>query len=209
MKAARFFAVIFAIAGLVLMLGTAALCFASLDAPVKLRNVEAAQECAELVMDAIADGDFTAASENMYYRPNLGVDRGLSQEAAQVWEIFTDGISYEFTSRCYAQGNGIYIDAVVTVPDIASITDSLESHARTLMNQRITEAQDMDELYDDGNNFRQELIDEVMDRAVALSLAEEPQTLVFETTLGLVYSGKQWWVVPDQGLLNALTGGLA
>ena len=209
MKAAKVFAMVFAVLGLVLMLGTAGLCFASLDAPVKLKNMEYAQDCAREVMEAIADGDFDAASELLYYHPDLGTGRTLTGEAAAVWEIFKNGISYEFTSACYAVSNHIYMDAVVTVPDIASITDSLESHARSLLNDRISAATEMSELYDDAHNFRQELIDEVMARAVELALAETPEKLSFETTLELVREGKQWYVAPDRALLNALTGGLA
>lgn len=209
MKAARAFAVIFGVLGLILMLGTAGLCFVSLDAPVRVEVPEAAVQTAEDMLNAIADGDFTKASEYMYRRPDLGADRALTGEAAAVWEIFQSGISCELTSECYYSGTSLAIDAVITVPDIASITDSLNSHARELMNQRIAAATEMEELYDEENNFRQDLIDDVMAQAVECALAEEPETLTFEATLGIVYEGKQWWVVPDNGLMNALTGGLA
>lgn len=209
MKIARVVAVIFGIVGLVLMLGTTALCLLSLDAPVRVEVPQAAQQQAQTVMDAIAEGDFTAASENMYDRPDLGTDQALTGEAAAVWEIFQSGISYEFTSECYYSGTSLAIDAVLTVPDIASITDSVDDHARTLMNERIAAATEMEELYDAENNFRQDLVDDVMAQAVERALAEEPELLTFETTLGIVYEGKQWWVVPDQALLKALCGGVA
>lgn len=209
MKIARFFAVIFGILGILLMLGTTVLCLTSLDAPVKLSDLpEAAEQCPVQMMDALAAGDFTAASARMYGQPDLGADQGLTEEAAAVWGIFQSGISYEFTSDFYVSGSRIAIDAVLTVPDITSITDTLDDHARDLMNSRISAATEMAELYDGENNFRQDLIDEVMAAAVEKTLAEEPEMLTVETTVGIVYEQGQWWAIPDQALMTALAGGL-
>lgn len=210
MKIARFFAVLFGILGLTLMLGTTVLCLSSVDAPVKLADLpEAAERCPAEMMDALAAGDFTAAAARMYGQPDLGADQALTEEAAAVWDIFRSGISYEFTSDFYVSGSRMAIDAVLRVPDIASITDSLDDHARNLMNGRIAAATEMAELYDEENNFRQDLIDEVMAQAVEMALAEQPEMLTVETTVGIVYAQGQWWAVPDQALLTALAGGLA
>lgn len=210
MKAARFFAVILGIAGLILMLGTTGLCLTSLDASVKLTEVpQEAVQCAKELQQALAEGNLAAAGQKLYGQPDLGVDGGLTGEAAAVWEKFRTGISCEFISDYYVSGSDIAIDAVVTVPDIASITDSLQDHALTQMNERIAAATEMAELYDGENNFRVELIEEVMAQAVELSFAEAPEMLTYETTWTLVSRDGQWWVAPDQALLKALAGGLA
>ena len=209
MKIARVFAVVFGILGLVLMLGTAAVCFGSLDAPVRAEVPEAVKDCGAEVVQLLCEGDLSGVQRKLYGSPKLGTDGVLTEEAAQVWEIFCDGISCELVSDYYVSGSSFAVDAVITVPDIASITDTVDEHAKALLEERIAAAEKMAELYDEGGEFRRELIDEVMAQATALALGEEPEYLTYETTFGFAYQAKQWHVVPDQTLLRALSGGLA
>ena len=208
MKVARFFAAVFGIMGLVLMLGTAGLCFASLDAPVKADIPGEVRQCGEELVTALDAGDLTAASEKLYGQPDWGTDRGLTEETAAVWQIFCDGISCELTSDYYVVGSSYGVDAVITVPKIDTITDSVYDHARTMLDERIAVAEKMNELYDENNDFRQDLIDEIMAKAVELAFAEEPETLTYETSFGFVYQNEQWYAVPDGNLTRALAGGL-
>ena len=208
MKVARVFGVLFGILGLVMMLGTAVLCFGSLDAPVRAEVPREVQECAAEVAELLNGGELDALADSFYGDPRLGTDRILTGETAAVWEIFCEGISCELTSDVYVSGSSYAVDAVVTVPKIESITDSVTEHGKRLLDERITAAEKMAELYDEGGDFRQDLIDEVMAQAVALSLEEEPEMLTFETTIGFVYKAERWQAVPDQTLMRALQGGL-
>jgi len=209
MKIARIFAVVFGILGLVLMLGTTVLCFGVLDAPVKAEVPEAVKECAEEVVQLLCEGDLNNVRMKLYGRPHLGTDGVLTEGTAEVWEIFRQGISCELTSDYYVSGSSFAVDAVITVPKIESITDSIRSHGKTLLDERVAAAEKMAELYDENGEFRQDLIDEIMARAVELALAEEPEMLTFETTFDFAWQAKQWCVVPDGNLMRALQGGLA
>lgn len=208
MKVARFFAVFFGILGLLLMLGTAVLCFGSLDAPVWAEVPREVKECAEEAVRLLDEGDLNAAADMFYGNPRLGTDRDLSEEAADVWEIFCEGISCELTSEVYVSGSSYAADAVITVPKISSITDTITEHGKRLLDERIAVAEKMAELYDENGEFRQDLINEVMDQATELAFGEEPEMLTFETTFGFVYQAKRWQAVPDQTLMRALHGGL-
>lgn len=209
MKAARVFAVIFGILGLILMLGTAVVCFGALDAPVRTEVPEAVEECAAELVQLLNEGDLNGVSEKLYGRPELGTDATLSGEAAAVWEIFRQGISCELTSAVYVSGGSYAVDAVITVPDIGSITDTITDHGKTLLNDRIAVAEKMAELYDESGDFRRDVIDEVMAQAVELAFAEEPEVLRVETTFGFAYQAKQWYAVPDGAFMRALSGGLS
>lgn len=209
MKAARVFAVIFGIVGLVLMLGTAVVCFGALDAPVRAEVPEAVQACAEEVVQLLNEGDLNNVRLKLYGSPNLGTDGTLTGEAASVWEIFREGITCELTSAVSVSGSSYAVDAVITVPEIASMTDSITEHAKRLLDDRVAVAEKMAELYDENGEFRQDVIDAVMAEAVALAFAEEPEMLTFETTFGFAYQADQWYVVPDGNLMRALQGGLA
>lgn len=209
MKVARIVAAVLGILGLVLMLGTAVVCFSALDAPVRAEIPREAEDCAAEMVELLRSGDLAAVSEKLYGTPELGVTRNLSGETGAVWEIFCEGISCELTSNVYVEGSGFAVDAVITVPEIASITDTVIEHAKTLLDERIAVAEKMDELYDENNDFRQDVIDQVMAEAVKLALAEEPEILTYETTFGLVCQENQWYVVPDTVFLRALSGGLS
>lgn len=208
MKLARVFAVLLGILGLLLMLGTAVLCFGSLDASVRAEIPREVEECAAEVAELLSEGELDALAQKLYGNPRLGTDTAMSEEAALVWEIFRKGISCELVSECYVSGSSFAVDAVITVPEIASVTDTVKSHAKTLLEERIAGAEKMAELYDENGNFHRELIDEVMDRAVELAFAEDVEKLTFETTMGFVWQGEQWYVVPDGNLLRSLQGGL-
>lgn len=209
MKAARVFAVIFGIVGLVLMVGTAVVCFGALDAPVRGEVPEAVQECAAEVVQLLNEGDLNNVRLKLYGNPHLGTDETLTGDAAAVWEIFCKGISCELTSDVHISGSSYTADAVIRVPEIASITDSVTEHAKRILEERVAVAEKMAELYDESGEFRQDVIDAVMAEAVALAFAEEPEVLTFETTLGFAYQAKQWLVVPDSSFMRALSGGLS
>lgn len=208
MKVARVFGVLFGILGLVLMLGTAALSFGFLDAPVRAEVPRDVKECAAEVAELLNNGELDALADRFYGNPRLGADRVLTGDTAAVWEIFCEGISCELTSEVYVSGSSYAVDAVITVPKIESITDSVTEHGKRLLDERVAAAEKMAELYDENGEFRQDLIDEVMAQAVTLSLGEEPEMLTCETTIGFVYKAERWQAVPDQTLMRALQGGL-
>lgn len=211
MKIARFFAVIFGLIGMVLLIGSVGLCLMSLDAPVRMTETPAeAVACSEELLEAIENGDFTAAGNLLYGKPDLGVDRMPEDvESVLIWDAFIRSISCEFKGSCYATDTGIARDASITAMDIPSVTEKLNVRAHTLLTQRVENAVDMAELYDEENNFREELVAEVLNEAVVQALAEDAKTVTWDVTLNLICRDGQWWVVPDQALLTALAGGVA
>lgn len=211
MKIARFFAVIFGVIGTVLMVGTVALCLLSLDAPVGLAELPAAAaECSREVMEAVEAGDFSAASQQMYGQPDLGADREPADAmGALAWDAFVKSISYEFKGECYATDTGIARDASITALEIPSVTEKLHARASALLTQRVEAAEELSEIYDEENNFREDLIDQVLREALEQALEEDAESVTRDVTLGLIYRDGRWWVVPDQALLQAISGGMA
>lgn len=213
MKLGKILAPVFAVLGLILMITTTGVCLMSLDAEPRGEVPQEAITCAAKTLLAIAEGDFATAAEQMYGQPDLGIGENLTGEAEAIWEIFRQGITCwpisNDPSDYYVSGNGFAVEAEVSVPQIASITDSLTAHARELMNERIAAAEEMADIYDENNDFRQDVVAEVLEQAMALALAEEPEYQTFQTTLRLVREDGRWWAVPDDTLLKALSGGLA
>lgn len=211
MKIARFFAVIFAVLGVVLMLGTAVVCFASRNASVKLvETPDGAVECSEKLVQAINDGDYAAIGAALYGQPDLGAEGVPGEEtSALIWEAFRDSLSCEFTSKLYLKDSSFARDAAVTVLDVASVTEKIQPRAKALLEAKVAAATDMAELYDGENNFREDLVAEAMKTAVEQALSQDAAYVTQTVTIKLVCEDGTWWAVPDQALLTAISGNAA
>lgn len=211
MKIAKFFSGLLGVIGIAVLVFTMVLAFVSLDAEtVLLTPPGEALERAETMMDAVAAGDYASAGQLMYGQPDLGADREPADKVGQlVWDSFTDSISYEFVGECYATDSGISQNVSITCLELSSVMSNLKTRVNTLLNERIAQATEMSQLYDEENNFREDLVEEVLQQAVTAALQEDAQSVTREVTLSLAYREGQWWVVPDAALLNAISGGVA
>jgi hypothetical protein len=45
-------------------------------------------------------------------------------------------------------------------------------------------------------------------RAAQEALEQDARQISWELTLNLVYESGQWWIMPEQGLLRAISGGV-
>ena len=208
MKIARFFSVIFAVLGAALLVGSIGLCLLSRDAQVHILEIpQGAVECSDAFADALDSGDLAAAAQLMYGQPDLGIDGEIADpETALVWEAFLDNMSFSFTGKCYAVENGFARDASVAVLDIASVTQKLPERAQSLVNQKIASAEELEEVYDEDGHFHQELAEEILRAALQQALSQDANVIHRDVTVKLVNRDGAWWVVPDQTLLQAISG---
>ncbi len=214
MKVARFFGVVFGAIGTLLMAGTVVLCLVSLNAPVKMEEIpQEAERCAQELLDALNAGDFAAVAGKLYGQPDLGVASQPEDPMGQlVWDAFTASISCEFTGDFYVKGADICRDASITVLEIPSVTETWNGWVHTYFTAEIQAAEDRGELmemYDENNNFRSELVEQVIRKAVETSLQQDVVTMTKEVTLKLICREGKWWVVPDGALLSCFSGGVA
>lgn len=211
MKFARFIACLLGIVTAAVMIFSIGFCLISLDAEVKVLEMPTgAVECSDSLQEAIRTGDFTAASEVIYGQPDFGADRVPADTAGiMIWDAFRSSISFEYTGDCYATDSGIARDAVVTVMEIPSVTEQLRQRAHALLTARVEAATDMAELYDENNNFREDLVEDVLNQALTQALAEDAETVRVEGKVNLICRDGKWWAVPEEALLTALSGGVA
>ena len=94
------------------------------------------------------------------------------------------------------------------MPDLNALTERIGVLAPEILQQRIESAEDVSEIYDETNSYRQELTDWVLLEAIRRALAEPVVQKEQKLSLQLVYDGGQWKVRPDQALLELLSGGL-
>lgn len=208
MKVARFFAVIFAVLGVLLLLGSMGWILASRDAPVRVLEVpQGAVQCSEAFASALENGDLAAVAERMYGQPDLGIDGVISDpETALVWEAFLEQMRFSFTGKCYPVDNGFARDASIEVLDIARVTEKLPELTQTLINQKIASAERLEEIYDEAGRFHPELADQILREALQQALSQDPEVICRDVAVKLVNRDGVWWVVPDQMLLQTISG---
>lgn len=174
-----------------------------------LRRPEKAVQTADAVLAAVCDGEYAEAATMMYGVPNLGIDRPASSEVGKlIWDAFQQSTSYELTGDCYAQDGYICQDVVFRYLDMASVTDVLNEHSKNLLAARVAQAEDISQIYDENNEYRQTVVDEVLVEAVDLALQQNARYTEQSLTLKLIHSEEKWWVILDQPLLNAISGGI-
>lgn len=178
--------------------------------PTFLQYPVNAEERAESLMNAVCSGSYDKASEYLYGTPNLGAPTDDSTVAVNlVWEAFLDSLEYEFVGGCSPEESGVSIEASLRFLNVSSAIGSLDTRAQELLNQRIQAAKSSEELYDENNEYRQEIIDQVL-RDATLQVLEENQDRQERTiTLHLVYEDGQWWVFPEADLLGVLSGAIS
>lgn len=174
-----------------------------------LRKPEEAVHTADAVMTAVCEGRYTEAAALMYGNPDLGVDRPASSEVGNIiWEAFQDSTTYELQGDCYAAEQYVCQDVTFRYLDMSSITNALDEHAQALLTARVEQAQDTTQIYDENNEYREAVVNEVLQEATKLALRQNAQYLETSLTLKLTHSDGQWWVVLDQPLLDAISGGI-
>lgn len=210
MKLKRFFAVIFALIGIAVAAATVTVSLGNLDAePNLLTPPLEARGRAVAMLDAVCAEDFAGASEYLLGKPGLGVDREPADPVgALIWKAFTNSLSYELEGACFATDDGLAQKVVLTCLDIDSVTAQLRERSRALLEERVTEAEDTAEIYDENNEYREEFVMAVLFDAAEQAIREDAREMTVELTLKLSYQDGQWWVIADNALLNAISGGI-
>ena len=177
--------------------------------PVLLAPPEAATQQVTGLMDAVCSGDFNAASTYLQGQPNLGVDREATDEVGVlIWEAFCDSMSYELVGQCYATEAGLSQNVTLTCMDVTSVTAVLKERSQVLLEQRVEEAENLEDVYDDKLQYREDFVMDVLYDAAVIALKEDAKMMTVDLTVKLSYQDGKWWVVADEALYNAISGGI-
>lgn len=210
MKLKKILSAVLAVIGICTAVAAVGLSFSALDAePVLLTPPIAARSRAVFLMNAVCDGEYEKAGQMILGTPDLGVDREASDAVGVlIWDAFTDSLSYELDGECYATDNGLAQNVVLSCLDITSVTAPLRERSQVLLEQRVEEATDTSEIYDENYDYREEFVMAVLYEAAEQALAEDARMTEIALTLNLSYQDGQWWVVADSALLDAISGGV-
>lgn len=209
MKISKLASAMFFAAGTVLLVGSVVMSFAALSRPAKaVKPTQEANACAQSVLRALDDGDLSKVEEYFYGKPTLGLEREpATAEGKQIWNAYRDSIAVTTDGYCYGEGTNIYQTAKVTAMDITGTLSQWDKGAGELLKQKIDAAEDPAALLDEGGDVPQTLKDELRGQALTQALADA-KTVTTQITFQLIEKDGQWWAVPDQAMLDVLSGGL-
>ena len=88
------------------------------------------------------------------------------------------------------------------------MTDVLRERSQAMLQQRVDEAEYMDEVFDEDHQYREDFVMDVLYDAACKALEEDAKTMTTELTLNLIYQDGQWWIIADRVLLDAISGGI-
>ena len=148
MKVSNIFSALFALLGAAAAALTVMLCLYGLNRePVLVEVPHMAVNRVDAMFQAVCDDDYAAAAALMYGQPDLGAERTEEDSvSSRIWDAFVDSVGYELVGDCYATDTGVAQKVQVSYLDITSVTDGLQNRARTLLQQRVQEAEDVDQI---------------------------------------------------------------
>lgn len=208
MKKNRTFAIVSGVLGLALAAAIVYGAFSSHQAGPRLLSVpEEAQQRTVALMEAACAGDLQTVGNMMQGRPDLGqIPEDASVAASMIWDAFVESLEYDFPGGFYASERGLAIDVHVRSLDISSVTGGVKKRVENLLNRRVEAAEDISEIYDEKNNYREDLILAVLQEATTIALKRDARYQETTIPIYLVFEQSQWWVQPSQELLNVLSG---
>jgi len=206
----KLLSVIFIVIGVAAAVAAVNLGLSNKDAdPVLLVPPEEAKLQVEGMMDAVCAGDFKGASAYMLGQPDLGVDREATDPVGVlIWDAFCDSMSYELVGDCYGTEAGLAQDLTISCLDITSVTSVLKDRSQQMLEQRVEEAEDLDDVYDEDLQYREDFVMDVLYDTAAAALEADAATMTAELTVNMVYQNEAWWIIADRNLLDAISGGI-
>ena len=185
--------------------------FAARDAePILISQPEEAKQTVRNLLEAARTGDFSGAAACMVPGTDLGEAREPETQVGKLlFQAFQASFTYKIMGDCYASDAGVSLDVTVSYLDFDSVISSLGDRASRLLSRRIGQAESMEEIYDDNNEYREDLIGEVLNQAMAQALEEDARQVTESITVRLAFEAERWRVVPDGDVLRVISGGTA
>ena len=179
------------------------------EPPILLTPPHLARSQVVTLMNAICDGEYEKASQTILGAPDLGIDREASDATGTlIWNAYLDSLSFELIGECYTTEAGLAQKVALTSLDIASVTRNLKERSIPLLEQRVSEAKNTSDVYDENNEYREDFVMDVLYDAVTDALREDAQIQTVELTVNLCFQDGSWWVIADNALLDAISGGI-
>ena len=205
----KVFSGLFALAGIAVAALTILICIRFTNqTPILISEPETATENIRSMMDAVCEGDYEKAETYILDGADFGISRNPKDTVGLlIWDHFQNSMEYELLGECYATNAGLAQNVKFTYLDVTSITSNLRETAQALLTQRVENADSVTDIYDENNEYRADLIEDVLCDAAEAVIADDAAYKSVELVLNLKYQDGNWLIVADSAVVNALFGG--
>ena len=177
--------------------------------PVLLKTDQGAQDRCRDFAQCLREEDFEGLSKTLLGTPQITQYSGEEALAARIWQAYVSSMDCTLEGELYGTGQGLAQNITLEALDLEDLGARLEEKVPLLLESRMEEARDIQELYDSRNGYRQEVIDQVLLQALDEVLSQNPQTRETTLTLRLCRSRGQWLIQPEGDLIRFLSGNIA
>lgn len=180
------------------------------DLPVILQKPQEAEDLAQAMLDAVKNGRYEEAEAMFLGTVDLGMDREVDTPISRaLWKAYQENLVFTPVGELYATEAGVARDYTVRYLDPEATLAPLQGRAKVIMEYRIENAKSMSEIYDEKNEYRQDVVADVVETAFNQLLEQEKLPVLEESfTVELVYADGQWKILAKESLLRAITAGL-
>lgn len=180
------------------------------SAPVLIKPSQAAIDTADAMLTAISDGNYQYAATLILGDTDLGVDRQAKDRVGVLlWDAYQKSLEYTPAGDSFATDTGVARNYSVRYLDVNAVMGTLRERSQALLEQRVAEADDVSEVYDENNDYREDFVMNVLYDAAEQALKEDVTYVEDTFTVNLVFRDGKWWVVADDSLKRAISGSLA
>ena len=202
------------LSGLLLLLSmllgvcTLLLCFfAAGREPVLVKSPPEAEVLIKELEAGIREGNFEALSSILAGSPDLGPKREPETAVGRLLlHGFRSSVILQKQGECYALEGGIALKVKVSCLDTESVLEPLGQKVSELLKNRIRQAKDPRELYDEENEYREDLIQEILGEAGWLCLREQGRMQQKELVIRFQWEEDGWRILPEEDLLLLISG---
>ena len=168
------------------------------------------QETVINFLGALSRGDYAEAYARMDYVETLGLDYEPQRESQkQLFAAMRRTFSAELYGDCTVNGELAYQQVSCRYLDVDKLNTEARSEALLIISRYVS-SHSVGELYNENGNYRPELMWEAWDQAVLELLQQHPED--YRSSAGvqleLRWHDGAWHVVPNDKLLQLLTGGI-
>ena len=173
--------------------------------PIMLRQPEQAKNTVNGFLNAVCDNDFETAARMMQGNPDFGVVEAPSDPVGLIiWNTYWDSVRFELVGDCYATDTGVAQNISFTRLDVTGVSEHLRERSMEILQQRVAQAADPSEIYDENNEYREDLVMSILEEAALQILREDTELVTTQLTVNLCYEDGQWKIAADKNLVDQI-----
>ena len=175
------------------------------NSPAMLKQPEEAKNTVNSFFHAVCDSDFDTAAQMIQGTPDLGVVGDSSDPVGVIiWNAYWDSARFEMVGDCYATDTGVVQNVSFTRLDVSCVSEHLRERSMEILQQRVAQAADPSEIYNEKNEYREDLVMSILEEAAQQILDEEAELVTTQLAVNLCYEDGQWRIAADKDLIDQI-----